>query len=125
RKRVEARPPTRTWRSECLEPRGLSRLVHYYLGRSQRAGWPMAGSGLTRRRFLQALALAGGAGAVVGAMEVLDLAPRARQEPFTPPSPSDFSAQGRENTASVVVLGAGVAGLAAAYGLEEAGDSAE
>lgn len=85
----------------------------------------MAGSGLTRRRFLQALALAGGAGAVVGAMEVLDLAPRARQEPFTPPSPSDFSAQGRENTTSVVVLGAGVAGLAAAYELEKAGYSVE
>lgn len=63
----------------------------------------------------------GGAGAVLGAMEVLDLAPRATTTPFTPPAPSDFSLQGRPNGTTVLVLGAGIAGLAAAYELEKAG----
>lgn len=84
-----------------------------------------SGMPLTRRRFLQALALAGGAGAVVGAMEVLDLSAPARQAPFTPPSPSDFAAQGRDNGTRVLVLGAGIAGLAAAYELEKAGYAVE
>lgn len=78
---------------------------------------------LTRRRFLQGLGVVGGAGAVLAAMEVLDLAPPAslHRAGYTPPSPSDFSLQGRANGTSVLVLGAGVAGLAAAYELEKAG----
>ncbi len=79
------------------------------------------GGGLTRRRFLQGLGVVGGAGAVVVAMEALDLAARARTEPFVPPSPADFTLQGRPNGTTVLVLGAGVAGLTVAYELEKAG----
>jgi monoamine oxidase len=38
-----------------------------------------------------------------------------------PPSPADFTLQGRVNGTTVLVLGAGVAGLTAAYELEKAG----
>jgi deazaflavin-dependent oxidoreductase (nitroreductase family) len=54
-------------------------------------------------------------------MEALNLSAPARKAPFTPPSRSDFSLQGRGNGTTVLVLGAGVAGLAAAYELEKAG----
>ncbi|MET0159318.1 MAG: NAD(P)-binding protein, partial [Acidimicrobiales bacterium] len=75
---------------------------------------------LTRRRFLVGLGAAGGTGAVFGALRVLDQDdPEAAD--FAPPTASDFHLQGRVNDASVVVLGAGVAGLAAAYELEKAG----
>ncbi len=77
----------------------------------------------TRRRFLTALGAAGGAGAVVGGMEVLGLFPDAEQhkQAYVPPRASDFHLQGRAKKASVLVLGAGDAGLAAAYELEKAG----
>jgi monoamine oxidase len=54
-------------------------------------------------------------------MEVLGLVPRAATAPFRPPAASDFALQGRANETRVLVLGAGVAGLAAAYELEKAG----
>jgi monoamine oxidase len=78
---------------------------------------------LTRRRFLQAVGAVGGAAAVLGSMEALRLvAPAAEHRaPFTPPRRSDFSLQGRTNGTQVLILGAGVAGLAAAYELEKAG----
>ena len=79
------------------------------------------GGGLTRRRFLQALAVAGGAGAVVAGMEALHLTTPADKAPFEPPGPSDFALQGRANDTTVLVLGAGVAGLSAAYEMEKAG----
>jgi hypothetical protein len=82
-----------------------------------------AGGVLTRRRFLYALGAVGGAGAVLGSMEVLGLVPDAadHKQPFQPPSSSDFHLQGRGNDTSVLILGAGDAGLAAAYELEKAG----
>jgi monoamine oxidase len=80
-------------------------------------------SPLTRRRFLQALGTVGGAGAVLATMEALDLVPSAREHttPFEPPSASDFALQGRVNSTTVLVLGAGIAGLCTAYELEKAG----
>jgi len=78
-------------------------------------------SGWTRRRFLTGLGALGGAGPVLGAMEVLGLVPRAVTPPFRAPAASDFALQGRANETRVLVLGAGVAGLAAAYELEKAG----
>jgi monoamine oxidase len=54
-------------------------------------------------------------------MEALGLAPRATAAPFTPPARSDFELRGRKNDAKVLVLGAGVSGLVAAYELEKAG----
>ena len=50
--------------------------------------WP-----LSRRRFLQVLGTVGGAGAVLAAMEALDLVPSAREHttPFQPPRASDFA----------------------------------
>jgi monoamine oxidase len=56
-------------------------------------------------------------------MEVLDLVPRAAEYkvPFDPPRTSDFSLRGRVNGTTVLVLGAGIAGLTAAYELEKAG----
>ncbi|HSK91286.1 MAG TPA: flavin monoamine oxidase family protein [Euzebyales bacterium] len=75
----------------------------------------------SRRRFLQGLGVVGGAGAVVAAMEAMHLAAPARKAPFTPPGRSDFALQGRGNDTTVLVLGAGVAGLTTAYELEKAG----
>jgi monoamine oxidase len=56
-------------------------------------------------------------------MEALDLVPSAREHttPFQPPRASDFALQGRVNNTTVLVLGAGIAGLCTAYELEKAG----
>ena len=56
-------------------------------------------------------------------MEILDLvAPAAEYKvPFDPPRDADFSLRGRANDTTVLVLGAGIAGLTAAYELEKAG----
>ena len=81
------------------------------------------GGGLTRRRLIQALGAAGGAGVALGSMEVLGLAPDVRRHttPFRPPGRSDFHLQGRVNDTTVLVLGGGDAGLVAMYELEKAG----
>lgn len=76
---------------------------------------------LTRRQLLTAVGALGGAGAVLGALSAIDLFDDGGSAPFAPPSPGDFSLQGRANDASVVVLGAGIAGLCCAYELEKAG----
>lgn len=78
---------------------------------------------LSRRQVLTALGTVGGAGAVLGTLAYLDLFDDGGRASFTAPGPSDFSLQGRANDASVVVLGAGVAGLCCAYELEKAGYS--
>ncbi|WP_214409523.1 flavin monoamine oxidase family protein [Sphaerisporangium fuscum] len=87
---------------------------------------------LTRRSLLVGIGAAGGAGAMYAAMGVLGLAPTPRTAPvpavggaaaptpYVPPQPSDFSLRGGR-PASVLVLGAGVAGLACAYELGKAG----
>ncbi|MEV0674918.1 FAD-dependent oxidoreductase [Actinosynnema sp. NPDC050436] len=76
-------------------------------------------SALTRRRFLEAVGLAGGAGAMFHTMGALGLVPEADATPFTPPREGDLvpGSRGRR----VVVLGAGIAGLATAYELGKAG----
>jgi monoamine oxidase len=71
---------------------------------------------LTRRALLERLGLAGGASAVYLGMEAMGLlnASPAAAEPFEPPP-----APGKKR--SVVVLGAGIAGLVAAYELRRTG----
>ena len=71
---------------------------------------------LTRRALLEQIGMAGGAGAAYMAMEALGLAvpTPARAENFQLPA---GSGKGR----SVVVLGAGIAGLVSAYELQRAG----
>ncbi|WP_406633274.1 flavin monoamine oxidase family protein [Amycolatopsis sp. WGS_07] len=77
--------------------------------------------GLSRRRFLSAVGAAGGAGAMFATMGALGLAPTARSSPrYEPPRRSDFALTGRA-AAKVVVLGGGIAGLAAAYELAKGG----
>ncbi|WP_380166969.1 flavin monoamine oxidase family protein [Jannaschia sp. R86511] len=80
-------------------------------------------TGLSRRHFLHALGVTGGAGAVLGAMETLGVTPAASAHTmaFSAPRSGDFTLQGRSNGKRVVVLGAGVAGLAAAYELTKGG----
>ncbi|HEX8379823.1 MAG TPA: FAD-dependent oxidoreductase [Allosphingosinicella sp.] len=71
---------------------------------------------MTRRQLLERLGLAGGAGAVYLGMQAMGLlnAPPAAARPFElPPAP-----RGRR---SVVILGAGIAGLVAAYELRRSG----
>ncbi len=75
---------------------------------------------VTRRQFLTGLGAAGGAGVLFGALQVIDRGDGG-SAPFRAPQEADFSLQGRANDTSVLVLGAGVAGLAAAYELEKAG----
>lgn len=78
------------------------------------------GDGLSRRGLLVGIGAAGGAGAMYAAMGALGLAPSSQETAFAPPRPGDFTLRGR-SAASVVVLGAGVAGLTAAYELGKAG----
>ncbi|WP_432546362.1 flavin monoamine oxidase family protein [Kineococcus sp. SYSU DK004] len=78
---------------------------------------------VSRRSFLRGVGATGGAGAMFGAMGALGLAPAAVAAPtaaFTPPKPSDFTLTGR-STRTVLVLGAGIAGLTTAYELGKAG----
>lgn len=75
----------------------------------------------TRRQVLAALGAALGSGAVASALTALDLVDEARPAPFRAPRPGDFSLQGRAAARSVLVLGAGMAGLCCAYELEKAG----
>jgi monoamine oxidase len=79
--------------------------------------------GHSRRSFLARVGVTGGAGAMFATMGALGLAPTAEagaRTPFQPPHPSDFRLRGR-GAAKVVVLGAGIAGLATAYELGKAG----
>ena len=76
---------------------------------------------ISRREFLQRLGVTGGAGITLSAMAALGLvAPEPVKMEFHAPSRSDFTLTGR-SSASVVILGAGIAGLTAAYELEKAG----
>jgi monoamine oxidase len=80
--------------------------------------------GPSRRSFLQAVGVTGGAGTLFATMGALGLAPTAEAAPpasgFTPPQPSDFHLTGR-SAKTVVILGGGIAGLASAYELGKAG----
>ena len=78
----------------------------------------------SRRGFLRAVGVSGGAGTMFAAMGALGLAPTAEAAAatpaFSPPKPSDFTLTGHQ-AASVVILGGGIAGLISAYELGKAG----
>ena len=69
---------------------------------------------LNRRRFLQFLGAVGGTGAMLGAMDALEMGIASAQD--APPSLS-----GQSNGKRVVILGAGLAGMTAAYELGKLG----
>ena len=68
---------------------------------------------ITRRRFLTRVATVGGASLTYEAMTALDL--------FAAPSQAAFNLTGRVNGVRVVILGAGLSGMTAAYELGKAG----
>src|SRR5690348_584305 len=70
---------------------------------------------LTRRALLEQVGRLGGAGAAYMAMETLGLAVP------TPAGAEDFALPRARGQASVVILGAGIAGLVSAYELQRAG----
>ena len=85
---------------------------------------------MRRRDFLARVGAAGGAGALYSTMDAMGLvaspanapaAYAARTRDFRPPARSDFTLRGKPNKTSVVVLGAGIAGLTTAYELGKAG----
>ncbi|WP_226899735.1 flavin monoamine oxidase family protein [Nonomuraea phyllanthi] len=80
----------------------------------------MEGAALTRRGLLVGIGAVGGAGAMYAAMGALGLAPSEQDKKFVAPRAGDFSLRGK-GAATVVILGAGVAGLTAAYELGKAG----
>lgn len=79
----------------------------------------------SRRGFLRSVGIAGGAGVLYSTMGALGLAPvpEAHAAPYRPPRTGDFTLSGRPGGPDrrVLVLGAGVAGLATAYELGKAG----
>ena len=83
----------------------------------------MTASTYSRRQFLHSVGKAGGAAAVMATMQGLDLtsAFADTKAPFSPPTPGDFTLLGRGNDTSVLILGAGIAGLTTAYELQKAG----
>ncbi|WP_246083546.1 flavin monoamine oxidase family protein [Nonomuraea diastatica] len=80
----------------------------------------MEGAALTRRGLLVGIGAVGGAGAMYAAMGALGLAPSEQSKDYVAPRPGDFTLRGK-GTAKVVIIGAGVAGLTAAYELGKAG----
>ncbi|MEU7856886.1 flavin monoamine oxidase family protein [Nonomuraea sp. NPDC049141] len=80
----------------------------------------MEGAALTRRSLLVGIGAVGGAGAMYAAMGALGLAPSGQDKDFASPRQGDFSLRGKA-AAKVVIIGAGVAGLTAAYELGKAG----
>lgn len=76
----------------------------------------------SRRGFLRSVGVAGGAGVLYSAMGALGLAPvpDAHAEAYRPPQSGDFALTGRSSK-KVLILGAGIAGLATAYELRKAG----
>jgi monoamine oxidase len=78
------------------------------------------GAALTRRGLLVGIGAVGGAGAMYAAMGALGLAPSEQDKEFVAPRTGDFSLRGK-GAAKVVIIGAGVAGLTAAYELGKAG----
>jgi monoamine oxidase len=76
---------------------------------------------ISRRQFLHRLGAMGGAGITLGAMEALGLsACTSTKLAYRAPSPIDFSPDEGAGV-SVLILGAGIAGLASAYELEKGG----
>jgi monoamine oxidase len=84
----------------------------------------MSPPGSTRRTFLAQVGVAGGAGVMLSTMGAMGLAPSAATATssgrYDPPKRSDFTLTGR-SAKRILVLGAGIAGLTAAYELGKAG----
>ena len=83
----------------------------------------MEGKNMTRRDFLDQVGKVGGAVAVWGAMESLGLLGNplmASAKDFNAPKKSDL-AIANKNGKKIIILGAGIAGMAAAYELGKAG----
>lgn len=80
-------------------------------------------SGMTRREFLNRIGQVGGSAAVFSAMSALGLAPVSKAHAFSNDTPLDYErlSRGRYKRKDVVILGAGIAGLTAAYELSRAG----
>lgn len=80
--------------------------------------------GHTRRSFLRAVGLAGGAGTMFATMGAMGLAPTAEAQAatrnFQAPRRAEFHLTGR-SPAKVIILGGGIAGLVSAYELQKAG----
>lgn len=75
--------------------------------------------GITRRDFLNQVARVGGAAAVFGAMDTLGLfASPVKAASFQPPKKSEL---GNRMGKKIIILGAGIAGMTAAYELGKAG----
>jgi monoamine oxidase len=76
----------------------------------------------SRRDFLRSVGVAGGAGVLYSTMGALGLAPvpEALADDYRAPRRGDFTLTGRTGK-KVVILGAGIAGLATAYELGKAG----
>ncbi|ONI67151.1 amino acid oxidase [Kribbella sp. ALI-6-A] len=72
----------------------------------------------TRRQFLQQVGVTGGAGVMYSAMGALGLAGTAETPAYAAPARIELDGRGRKH---VVILGAGIAGLTAAYELGKAG----
>src|SRR3954469_12212539 len=72
---------------------------------------------ITRRQVLQAIGLAGGAAGAYGALHALGLIPRPLKTDGDPAG----TEPARGNGQAVVILGAGLAGMTAAYELGKAG----
>lgn len=77
---------------------------------------------VTRRQLLRSLGAAGGAGVMFEAMRALGFAGTAEAADYQAPKRSDFGTTGRV-APRVVILGAGIAGLATADELGKAGSS--
>ncbi len=81
----------------------------------------MANESISRRQFLHRLGALGGAGITLGAMEALGLsACTSIKVDYHAPSPTDLSPHEGAGI-SVLILGAGIAGLTCAYELEKGG----
>lgn len=79
---------------------------------------------VTRRSFIQRLGVSGGAGLAYGAMAIIGLAPDATAKPSRPlqgPSMDDLITDPVKGAPRITILGAGAAGLCAAYELRKAG----
>jgi monoamine oxidase len=81
----------------------------------------VANESISRRQFLHRLGALGGAGITLGAMEALGLSGDASiKVDYHAPSPTDLSPNEGAGI-SVLILGAGIAGLTCAYELEKGG----
>ncbi|WP_245583078.1 flavin monoamine oxidase family protein [Paenibacillus daejeonensis] len=78
------------------------------------------GSQMSRRQFLMQVGKAGGAVAVYSAMSTLGLLGQSSAGAATLPPPAEVNAASR-NGKKIVILGAGLAGMAAAYEMSKSG----